>query len=261
MIKKLLTSLIVLVLLLVVGLVVLVLNLERIARRAVEGVGTELLGVRTSLQEASVSLRRGEVVLSKLALDSPEGFDAPRMFELAELHVRVDLWSLTGQEMVVHEVVVKTPRLTMEMEEGRTNWAVVLAHLRGKLDTRKKRKVQIGRLSVENGQVALRGVPVVGEQSLPLPPIELKDIGTSGEPLSIPETLLRIVTVLASASTTILQQELPMEELGELKSSFEETLRKVDDLRKELKEPDETIQDLLKTIPLGPGDEDEPGGE
>jgi len=127
--RKIVIAVVVVAVVVVVGLVLVAANLDKIIKIGVEKGGTLVLGVPTTLDRAIVSVREGTVGLEGLVLGSPEGFAEPSMFELAHAHTTVDIGSVRKDELVVHEVVIDGPKITLEFAGGTTNWGTVLAAL------------------------------------------------------------------------------------------------------------------------------------
>ncbi|MHC4480821.1 MAG: DUF748 domain-containing protein [Planctomycetota bacterium] len=219
---------VVLVLVLVVGLLV-VGNLDGLVETGVEKGGTLVLGVPTELEAASVSLLGGEVGLDGLTLGSPEGFDAPQMFELAHAHTTVDVGSLTSDEIVVHEVVVDGAEVTLELAGGKTNWGVLMGRLKSEAPPEKEeekaaagRKIRIDRVAFTGGKIKLAAIPVAGSVSVPLPDVEVKDLRTAeGKGVTVKKALADVIQSLYTSILVAVKDVVPAEQLAELSRELE----------------------------------------
>ncbi len=211
--------------LLVVGVAVLVLtwaNLGRIVKFGVEKGGTLVLGVPVRLQEATVSVSEGTVGLSGLTIGSPEGFSEPNMFELGHASATVDIGSLRSDEIVVKDVTVDGPRLMLEFSGGSTNWGTLMARLKKpptpeEQAKQSKKKMRIAHLQLSNGEIGIAGIPVAGKAMVPLPGVEMNDVGGGpGESASVRTVITDVMSKLYLAVLEAAKTVLPTEQLQKL---------------------------------------------
>ncbi|MFW5996477.1 MAG: AsmA family protein [Lentisphaeria bacterium] len=198
--------------------VLLVLNLNTITEIAVKRVGSKTLGVPVRLDEADVSLR-GFIRLDGLQVGSPAGYDAPQMFKVAHIEAEFDIMSLLSDEIIVQNVTVDGPEMIVELSAGKTNWAVLLEQLETRAETEKdasEKKMLIDRLLVKNGSFTLIGIPMVGPTTLPLPQVELLDIGKDEEGKSMHETMLIVIGNVYNAALKVAGNVLPSEQVKQL---------------------------------------------
>ncbi len=120
--------LLILVVLLILGLAGGVLVLDRAARGAVEHGGEYALGVGTTLEGASVGLFSGDVDLSGLAIDNPDGFEG-EFLTLGTAGLGVALGSLLDDEVQVRRFELKDITLSLTRNDLGSNYGAILAHL------------------------------------------------------------------------------------------------------------------------------------
>jgi len=221
--KKILIAVVGIVVLVVLGLVLFVTNLGKIVKVGVEKGGTLILGVPTTLERATVSVREGTVGFDGLMIGSPDGFQQPSMFELDHAHATVDIGSLRSDEIVVHEVVIDGPEVTLEFGNGTTNWGTVMSRLEREPAPEEKakesrKKIRIDRIVFSNGKVRIAGIPLVSSAAVPLPNLELTDIGTGGGggSGSVRETIAEVVGKLYKAILAAAGDVVPTEQLQKL---------------------------------------------
>jgi uncharacterized protein involved in outer membrane biogenesis len=198
------------VLILVMGLVVLYLNLNRIVRSTVEKQSTASLNLKTELESANVSLFGGQVGLRNFKLDSPAGFKAPNMMSLGGIDVGVKLSELRDDPLRVNQITITDPKMVIEMSGTKFN-------IKQFIDTLppsegETMKLIINNLKVEGAQVvfrpdvaALSSLPGVGknleglkeEYVLSIPTLEMQNIGT-GEGNENGAEIKEIVTLLVT---------------------------------------------------------------
>ncbi len=65
----------------------------------------------------------GQLHLSQVVVDNPEGFDAAPLFELEALEAKAGIWPLLSGKLRVDRFVLKKPRIRLIVDEtGRKNW-------------------------------------------------------------------------------------------------------------------------------------------
>jgi hypothetical protein len=211
----------------VIGIVV-VLSLGTLVETGVETGGTLILGVPTTLEDASVSVLGGSAGLDGLVIGSPEGFSAPEMFKLGHAHTAVDIGSLMGDELLVHEVVIDGPEVTLEFAGMKTNWGALMARLRRPPASPEERdkgskKVRVERIAFFNGKIHIAGItPLGGKATVPLPDFELTEVGGGeGGSGTVRQKLSDIVTALFKSVISAAGDVVPAERLADLKNEFE----------------------------------------
>ncbi|MFH0964840.1 MAG: AsmA family protein [Planctomycetota bacterium] len=198
-------------------------SLNGLIRTGVEKGGTAVLGVKTTLEGASASLLGSSLTLRGLALGSPPGFSAPEMFALDYGRVRADVRSLTKDEVRIREVVLDGPELTLEFKGGKTNWGVLREALARQSPEEPaegaEKKFRVERLFIQNGKVKLAGIPVARSAGIPLPPMEIRDLGTGDSPpMNARKLVSALVAPLADSALAAVQGALSPEELQSLAS-------------------------------------------
>jgi hypothetical protein len=248
MIRKLIRVIAVLVVVVIVLLVVIALNVDRLLKAGVEKGGTAVLGVLTDVERASVSIPKGTVQLDQLVLGSPEGFDAPEMFRLGHMDVTLDLLSLRRDEIVVKEVLIDGPEVTLEFAGGRTNWGVLLERLRDEPSEEEEEMKNIGidRVVVRNGKIKLKGVPIAETHGIPLPNIELTDLRSpEGDGLKARDALARVVVSLREKMAGALEDRIPEEQMASLKRHVASGVEAAEGLVEEVVKPKELLKDIM----------------
>lgn len=192
-------------------------NLDTIVEKGVEKGGTMILGVNTELDGASVSLLRGKAGLEGLKLGSPEGFEADGMFKLNEVQVDLDVRSLRSDEIVISEILIDGPEITLEFSGGKTNWGTVLERLKGepKEEEKDAPKMRIDHVLITDASIRIAGIPLIGDVSVPLPRVEINDLkSTDGTGLTARKALSSIFTSMYAGIIQAVQESEVAEHLG-----------------------------------------------
>ena len=197
---------------LAVLLLVLQYALGPIVKTTAEKLGPSVLGTRVDVTNAHMRILSGLVKMEGVVVGPPEGFDA-NVFEMQNFRVDLDTASLFGgadEPIVVRDITIEGPFVTYELKGLRDNLHKLLSNLgadddgeekpEGKKEEEKKeggRKVVIEHFLFKDAKVR---VAVAGGKGavVPLPDIELKDIGrSSGGATALDATgqILRQITV------------------------------------------------------------------
>lgn len=128
--KKILIGLIGLIVVVGIALFLLVGNLDKIIKGALEGIGSELLGVPVTVSAVDLDLRSGTGQISGLKIANPPGFKAASAFEMDMIRLGIDLGSLGSQPFVLNELNINSPVVELEAkEDGSINLKTLLDNI------------------------------------------------------------------------------------------------------------------------------------
>jgi len=85
----------VLVVVAVIGVVILLSNLDSIIKTAVEEVGSEATQAKVTLSKVEISADEGKAALRGFSVGNPAGYETPTAFKLGEVAVTLDLGTVT----------------------------------------------------------------------------------------------------------------------------------------------------------------------
>ena len=115
----------------IVALLVVLLQLGVFIKLGFEKAGPQVLGVSTRLDEATVSLLKGQVSLKGLAIGNPEGYTAPTFVEADLIRVAANIGALRKNEIHIREVSLDGPEFTIEYRKGKSNIKAFMEKLEG----------------------------------------------------------------------------------------------------------------------------------
>jgi len=184
----------VLLVVVVVGVMLLLGNINGLVKKGVETAGPEILKASVTLASVdlsvdSVNSASGE--LKGLVVGNPKGYDSKYAFNLDRIKVEVDPESLTTDKIHVKEVVIDAPKIIFDGGFKKNNLTQLQANAQafadsligGKKDTKESsssagKKIQIDHVIIKNGSVSVSMGILKGQAlTVPLPTIELRDIG------------------------------------------------------------------------------------
>ncbi|HCS13852.1 MAG: hypothetical protein COS82_04725 [Zetaproteobacteria bacterium CG06_land_8_20_14_3_00_59_53] len=179
-------------LLIVVGAVLYVgSNLDGIIKTAIETYGSKATQTQVSVADVKINLQDGAGSISGLNVGNPKGFTDANIFQLGAIRTKIDTKSLTGNPIVIDELVISAPQVFYEIDKsGASNVDALKRNLQASMPASsseakaekpaggEEMKMVIRRLVVEGGQAGMR-IAALGDkqQSVRLPRIELTDIG------------------------------------------------------------------------------------
>lgn len=114
-----------------IGVFLLVGNLDKIIKGALEGVGTELLGVPVTVGAVDLELKSGAGQITGLTVANPPGYKAANGLTLDMVRLGINLGTLGKQPIVIEELNIKSPVVDLEVkEDGSSNLQTLLNNIK-----------------------------------------------------------------------------------------------------------------------------------
>lgn len=101
------------------GGVYIVMNMDMLAKGAIERLGSEALGVDVSLGGVKISLQEKKATVSGLKVANPEGFKKSHALSVDEISVA--LGDISKALLVLNDITVKGTSVNLEVQENGTN--------------------------------------------------------------------------------------------------------------------------------------------
>ncbi len=180
----------------VIAVVAAVLWMDWAIKTTITEVGSRAFGTKVEVKTFRSRVLRGKIVLDKMVIANPEGYQSERAFAFEQFLVKLDPSSLLSPKIVVEEVLIDGLHIDFEPKiNGSTNLTDLKANLEKfigkkpgdkpaeKVDSvpaEKKeggKKVVIRKLTVSNAKMTLSSSLIKSSIPIPLLTIELKDIG------------------------------------------------------------------------------------
>lgn len=215
--KKLIKTVIILaplVFLAVLG--VLYLNLNRMIQTGLETMGPRILQAPVTVDNVALSIVDGTGTIEGLRVGNPEGFRTPQAFELGRLDVAVDRKSLYTDEIVVHSILIDGPIITVEGLDAKNLRALEqnAANFGGGKEAEEEiaaegepgKKVVVEKLVISGASINYSPAILQGRSiPIPLPTIEMNELGRDSGGLTIAELLSRILGSIDEAVVGVLK--------------------------------------------------------
>lgn len=186
--KKLLIGGAILVAVAVVAVVVMVGNINPIVKSGIEKAAPVILKAPVTLDAVDISVFSGAGALKGLTVGNPKGFKTDYAFKMGELQVALDVGSVTSDKIHIKSIVIDSPSIVFEGGFTNNNLTALQANamaFTGGGEEKDKtasetppKKLQIDSVKINNGSISVSMGILQGKKlTLPLPSIELKDIG------------------------------------------------------------------------------------
>ncbi len=253
-IKILLALVATVVLLLVVGVIVLIMSVNALAKKGIETAGTYAMGVPTTLDSASIGLLSGKVGISGLNIANPAGYKGKQFFALGQGDLAISASSLQGDVIEVPLLSLSDISISLEKQGDKANYQVImdnLAKLSSKSDTAPKpaadggpeKRLIINDLVIKNVKVhaeligggnALTDIAAKATQvDVTIPDIRLQNVGKAGSSgggggVTVSQLSGIVMEAILVAVANNTGNLLPADLLGDLKGN----LGKLGDLSK-----------------------------
>lgn len=191
----------------VIVLVIALASVDSIVKAAIERVGSDVTKTTVTVEDVSISLRSGEGTIRGLVIGHPQGFEE-RTMRIGEARLALDIASLTSDTIIIREISVTAPQVTVEVNSAGTNVSRLqetLAQGGGSTassddNPEDKKKLVIERITIADGRVDLKAAGIDRGVGADLPSITLRDIGKESggaEPADIAKVILAAVTSAA----------------------------------------------------------------
>ncbi len=157
-------------------------NLDSLAKRAIEEVGSVVLGVPVKVGAVSLSATDGAGSLSDFEIGNPSGYKLPQAMKAGHIELAVEPKSLTGEVIHIRKIAVRDIAVAYESGSGGTNFDVIKHNAErysgDKKAETKPKKLIVDSLVISGAKMTYIGTATLGKPiELTLPDITLANIG------------------------------------------------------------------------------------
>ena len=199
--------------------------LEMVVKKAVNKYGSPVTNTAVNVNGLDVSLSKGTATVHQITVANPENYKTPYAIQLDNVHVGLDVNSLTKDTIIINEIVVDKPVISFEMLSLTQNNIADLINNVNKYSastasqeesantegSSSSKKVIIKKVVVSNGEIngAVTSAPDIVSAAVPLPTLTLNNVGENTDGMSIGESIAFILNkLLSSISTTVISSNL-----------------------------------------------------
>jgi len=161
-----------------------------------------------SITKCTVESPKGFARIEDLKLANPPGFSRTHMLSIADTQIKFSPQSFTTKPIQIEDILINKPQVSFERQLSVDNFQVfpefLMAAIKKPEETIPKRsallpkqapeeneKIVINRVIIQGGTVHAK-ISKLPSAPIPLPKIEIKNIGTKENGASIPEALTKI---------------------------------------------------------------------
>jgi hypothetical protein len=188
--KKILIGVGVLVLIIVVGAMVLMGNLNGIVKGIIEKVGTSVTGVPVTVGVVDIKISEGSAAIRRLSVANPEGFSAKPMLDFGELAVKLDV-----KGNIINHVKVTSPHILFEQKGKAINFQTLQDNMSKDAGDKPKEEpapaegepaiLQIDLIEIIDAQVTVVSDLLEGTKNLTIPSITFENLKGTGEEIGV----------------------------------------------------------------------------
>jgi len=200
----------------VVLAVVVIFFASQVVKNAINTAGPIALGVPVTVEDVRAYPLRGVINIKNLVVGNPEGFKTDSLFNMGVLNVEISTASLFSDTIIVKTIEIVAPEITYEMKLGGSNIGALQESLAGDKEPAEKeseevveeksggKKVIIEKFLITDGKVKLSLPGMLGTAvPLPLPKVELLDIGKEKEGASSADVIKKVIGAVLGAVTEV----------------------------------------------------------
>ena len=195
--------LIVLFIILIVGLVIAFLSLDKIVHKGIESVGPAVAKVEVKVKDVHLSLFSGSGKIGGLLVGNPPGFKSPAAIQVGTVAMKLEPKSVFGDKIIVRSLHMEAPEITFEGGPKDNNLNKILENVEGTEQkapaTKEEKKAQARKLQVDDflltGAKVHVNSPLLGGKTatLPIPEIHLTNLGQGPEGITPAELTKRVL--------------------------------------------------------------------
>lgn len=211
------------ILVVIAGGVVLFLNYgaNSAIQKALESEGSRMTESQVRVKDVSLSLMGGSIALSGVEVANPPGYGTPQAINLGKINVVVDRNSLFSDRIVIKEIRVDNPSITLE-KIGKTTNLQALQDAIGRNappadETAEPIKVLINDIYVNATTLNYKLSKAGSQKSMSLPDVHLQNIGTGGEGVDVKAAINQVV---AQMTPVVMAELVKLEGIGVVKDSL-----------------------------------------
>lgn len=203
----------------------------RAIKAGVEEVAPQLTQTTVTLQSVDVSFFSGCAQLTGLVIGNPQGYHAPRAVSVGLARACIEPRSIFADPLVVTEITVESPDITVEGVFSGSNLAKIRDHVQASVSSGQKpkgagaaaaaggRRFLVKELRLTNGKVHWQmSMGSLGDRSvtLGLPEVRLQDIGRDTGGARADELASAVTTALFDAvKKSLTGTDRPLEKSAE----------------------------------------------
>jgi hypothetical protein len=179
-------------------------SLDALIEGAIEKYGSEITQTRVRVDSVELHIAKGVAKMRGLSVGNPAGFTSDHSMELGELHVLLDVDSVTEDIVRIKQILIDSPSLTFEIGAQGSNIGAIQRNVDEFVGTEEASessgdgpRLIVENLLIRNGSVRISADFLEQALEMPLPPVQLRNIGSGGAGVTPGQLAGQITTQLA----------------------------------------------------------------
>lgn len=212
-IKIILGILIALLVVIAVAALVVGTHLGAIAKMAIETVGPKVTQTTVTVNRVKVGLVSGSAGVEGLLVGNPQGYQAAQAISVSSADISLKPGSVLSDKIVIRSIEVKSPEITFEGNPfGENNLTKILANTKSASPStgtnaaasspagqKTGKKLEVDHFLISGAKVhAHLGGMINKDITVPLPTIELNDLGTGANGITPAELTQEVLSQITS---------------------------------------------------------------
>ena len=104
-------------------------SLDSIIEAAIEKYGSQYTGTEVAVDGVSLDLTSGKGEITGFSVANPAGFETPKAIEVGKIALAIDIGSVTGDPIVIKEILIDKPKVTYELGADGNNIDAIAGHV------------------------------------------------------------------------------------------------------------------------------------
>ena len=211
--KKILIGVAVLVLIIVIGVMVLMGNLNGIVKGIIEKVGTSVTGVPVTVGAVDIKISEGSAAIRQLSVANPEGFSAKPMLDFGELAAKLDV-----KGKIINHVKIASPHILFEQKGKTSNFQALQDNMSKDAEEKPKEDpapaegeptiLQIDLIEITDAQVAVVSDLFEGTKNLTIPSITFENLKGTGEEIGKQVISQLTAQIIEEVTNQVIQKQV-----------------------------------------------------
>ena len=204
--------------LVVVIALVLAGKINPIIKSGIEKTGPVILKAPVTLKGVNISFFSGSGELKGFTIGNPEGYKTDYAFQMDRLKVDLDVKSVTSDKIHIENIIIDSPNIVFEggfsdnnlsqLQKNASAFAGGDSQEKKTASDSKSQRLLIDHILIQNGSISVSMGILQGKKlTVPLPKIELKDIGKEKD-ASMSDVLGEVLAAINKAVIPAVQQEV-----------------------------------------------------
>lgn len=193
---------------LVAGGLFLFMQMDDIAKRAIEKYGSAIVGTQVTVGKVNISPGTGEGTVTQIQIDNPTGFTTPYAFKMDSTKVTVDAKTVTSDVVIIDEIVMDNPDIVYEVAPKGNNFGVLRMNANkymssgdaGSTDSFvDSKQIIIKDFYLRNGKVKVIAPSLQNKSfTVSIPTIHLSNLGKDQGKGNMPKIMESVVTIITN---------------------------------------------------------------